>query len=132
MGFCAHREFVVHETLKLQFRAELFNVLNHPNFGPPVGDLSGFRPRSIRPATQMLGKASTWLRDGVGRVQSALPARRPPVYSAWAQTFLLINDCLVCFTEEIRRVGDSVLRRKVSIVAAPPLTHRQCMSNAVD
>jgi Carboxypeptidase regulatory-like domain/TonB dependent receptor len=33
--FAVHRQFSLGEALKLQFRAEMFNVLNHPNFGPP-------------------------------------------------------------------------------------------------
>jgi hypothetical protein len=57
--FAAHREFTIHELLKLQFRAEMFNVLNHPNFGPPVGNL-GY-PGAVNPqfgqSIQMLGQS---------------------------------------------------------------------------
>jgi hypothetical protein len=33
MDFAIRREFPIYERLKLQFRAEAFNVFNHPNFG---------------------------------------------------------------------------------------------------
>jgi len=55
--FAVHREFVIHESLKLQFRAELFNALNHPNFGPPNGDLSGFGGSAFGQSSSMLGKS---------------------------------------------------------------------------
>jgi hypothetical protein len=32
--FGAHRDFLIKDGIKLEFRGELFNILNHPNFGP--------------------------------------------------------------------------------------------------
>jgi hypothetical protein len=52
--FAVHRDFSIHESLKLQFRAEMFNVLNHPNFGPPSGGWP-FPPFGL--STQMLGRS---------------------------------------------------------------------------
>ncbi len=52
--FAVHRDFPIRESLKLQFRAEMFNVLNHPNFGPPVSDM---RSSGFGKSIQMLGQS---------------------------------------------------------------------------
>ena len=51
--FALHKDFPFRESLKLQFRAEMFNILNHPNFAPPVSNLSNKSQFGL--STQTLG-----------------------------------------------------------------------------
>ena len=46
------RQFKLYERLSLQARADLFNIFNHPNFGPPVNYMTS---PLFGQATQMLG-----------------------------------------------------------------------------
>lgn len=62
--FAAHRDFRIGERLKAQFRAELFNILNHPNFGQPLGSL-GFSP-SFGLSYQTLAQSLNFSNQGSG------------------------------------------------------------------
>jgi len=46
------RQFKLYERLSLQARADLFNIFNHPNFGPPTNYMTS---PLFGQATQMLG-----------------------------------------------------------------------------
>jgi hypothetical protein len=69
MDLAVRRDFPIHEGLKLQFRAEAFNVFNHPNFGnidpmfgsPTFGQATGTLANSlgvVSPLYQMGGPRS--------------------------------------------------------------------------
>jgi hypothetical protein len=64
--FGVHRDFPIRERVKLEFRAELFNILNHPNFGPPVGDL-----RSPSARNPQFGRAQAMLGQSLSGSQFA-------------------------------------------------------------
>jgi hypothetical protein len=54
INFAIRREFVLPENLKLQFRSELFNALNHANFADPTGAMGS---PEFGYSTQMLGRS---------------------------------------------------------------------------
>jgi hypothetical protein len=67
-NFAVHREFPIREAIKLEFRSEMFNVLNHPSFG--AYDIT-FNPASPDPnfglSTQLLGQSlEPYGLDGIG------------------------------------------------------------------
>lgn len=61
--FSLIRNIALGETTKLQFRAEFFNLFNHPNFAPPAGDIA---------AAGTFGKVFNTRRDDERQIQFAL------------------------------------------------------------
>jgi hypothetical protein len=56
IDFALRRQFNLTEVVNLQFRAEAFNLFNHPNFADPIGNLSsGLFGRSTQMMNRSLG-----------------------------------------------------------------------------
>jgi hypothetical protein len=53
--FSFFKEFAIHEQIRLQFRTEVFNLFNHPNFNTPTSSISLFAGDTT--GTAALGKA---------------------------------------------------------------------------
>lgn len=66
-----HRIFTIRDATKLQFRAEVFNVLNHPNFGQPSGT---FGRTGFGLSSQTLAQ---YLNGGVGGANAGAGAFSP-------------------------------------------------------
>ncbi|PYX86190.1 MAG: hypothetical protein DMG70_01205, partial [Acidobacteria bacterium] len=85
--FAIRREFHLRESMRLQFRSEFFNILNHPNFANPNSDLllgdPGFNDPSVRlgstfgQSTQMLGKGLSGSITGTGGFASIFQVGGP-------------------------------------------------------
>jgi len=81
VDFAMHRKFEFSERTSLEFRAEAFNVLNHPNFANPSDpgtptSLSWFSP--LRFLSPGWGKSNATLANGLG--PSLIPGELNPLF----------------------------------------------------
>src|SRR6267142_1825468 len=65
MDLAVRRDFPIHERLKLQFRAEAFNVFNHPNFGT-IYAICGGTPGTPSCTNLQFGQATGTLANSLG------------------------------------------------------------------
>ena len=67
IDFSLHRDFRLSENVNLQFRAEAFNIFNHPNFANPSDPLAPGRLTLTRdPSWGFFGPATQTLATGLG------------------------------------------------------------------
>jgi hypothetical protein len=70
IDFGVHRQFPIRDKVGFQFRAELFNILNHPNFSNPTpvsaGDYVGAPPPGQLGNTLGFGESPSSLASGLG------------------------------------------------------------------
>ena len=60
------RQFSVSEGIKLQFRAEFFNLTNHPNFADPSGSMGSASAAGTTVIPTAFGRSTTMLATGLG------------------------------------------------------------------
>jgi len=65
MDFAIRRDFPLYESLKLQFRAEAFNIFNHPNFGS-INARCGGTPGTPGCTNPQFGQATATLAQSLG------------------------------------------------------------------
>lgn len=68
LDFSMFKNFTIHESARLQFRAEFFNVFNTPNFNPPNSSLNG--SQQFLPATPGGAFPSQIVASGPGQITS--------------------------------------------------------------
>ncbi|PWU07757.1 MAG: TonB-dependent receptor [Terriglobia bacterium] len=59
LDFSIFKDFAIRESVKLQFRAEAFNITNTPSFGLPVGTISGFDAAGVPTQAGNFGRITT-------------------------------------------------------------------------
>jgi hypothetical protein len=74
--FAVHRDFVIREPWKLQFRAEMFNVLNHANFAP-YNSTFGVGDPYFGQSTTMLNQATSGDAPGDGGLSAQYQSGGP-------------------------------------------------------
>src|SRR5262249_31173436 len=60
------RDFHLTEKLRLQFKAEFFNVTNHPNFGDPSGSIGSATVTGVPTLSPTFGRSLTTLNQNLG------------------------------------------------------------------